>query len=469
MGATPLIAATGAEVVAWHRGEPIDAERFLAHAHELATALPDGRHLLNLCADRYRFAVTLCAAMLSGRICLLPPNHTPDLLRRLAGMYRDTGVVSDTDGLETTLPVLSFPPAPSPGTRSRTRGEVPVIDDRQVVAHVFTSGSTGLPTAHRKTWGSLVRNVRAEARRLGVRPGATLVGTVPPQHMYGFESTVLLALQNRIAFHGGSPFFPADIVAALAATPGDRVLVTTPYHLRMLLAEPLQLPPVAMVVSATAPLAPALAREAELRFGAPLVEIYGCTEAGQLATRRPTQGDTWATFDGVRVSRRESPVPGATGWYAEGGHIETPTRLSDVLELHGPERFRLLGRDADMVNVAGKRASIAHLNHLLCAIPGVIDGAFFNPDGGAREVQRLTAFVVTESLTPRAILAGLRRATDAVFLPRPLHLVDRLPRAATGKLPQAALEELARRCAEQPERRGRRARATGAADGGATR
>jgi acyl-coenzyme A synthetase/AMP-(fatty) acid ligase len=319
------------------------------------------------------------------------------------------------------------------------------------VAHVFTSGSTGLPTAHCKTFGSLVRNVRSEAQRLGLEPGSdtTLVGTVPAQHMYGFESTVLLALHNRIAFHGGSPFFPADIVAALAATPGKRVLVTTPYHLRMLLAEARELPAVAMVVSATAPLAVELAREAEARFGAPLLEIYGCTEAGQLATRRPVQGDTWETFSGVRVSRRESPVPGEAGWYAEGGHIEAPTRLSDVLELHGPERFRLVGRDADMVNVAGKRASIAHLNHLLCAIPGVIDGAFFNPDSGARDVQRLTAFVVTETLTPQAVLAELRRRTDAVFLPRPLYRVDRLPRAATGKLPQAALAELARQCAAQ--------------------
>ena len=99
-----------------------------------------------------------------------------------------------------------------------------------------------------------------------------------------------------------------------------------------------------------------------------------------------------------------------------------------------------------MVNVAGKRTSLAHLNHLLCAIPGVIDGAFFNPDEGTREVSRLTAFVVTRTLTPETILAQLRRKTDAVFLPRPLHLVEKLPRADTGKLPQAALAELARQC-----------------------
>ncbi len=98
-----------------------------------------------------------------------------------------------------------------------------------------------------------------------------------------------------------------------------------------------------------------------------------------------------------------------------------------------------------MINVAGKRTSLAYLNHLLCAIPGVIDGAFFNPDDGTREVSRLVAFVVSDSLTPADVLAQLRRKTDAVFLPRPLHLVERLPRAPTGKLPQAALADLARR------------------------
>ena len=37
----------------------------------------------------------------------------------------------------------------------------------------------------------------------------------------------------------------------------------------------------------------------------------------------------------------------------------------------------------------------------------------------------------------------LRRRIDAVFLPRPLLLVAALPRTATGKLPQAALQAFA--------------------------
>ena len=445
---TPVIAAGApGEIVAWQDGHGVTASRFLAEVRHVADGLPQGRHVLNLCTDRYRFAVAFCAAVLTGKISLLPPNHSPGLIERLHELYDDVYVISDNDDVQTALRLSPYP-RPPPVQDSGTAGEMPLIDDRQVVAHVFTSGSTGLPTAHRKRWALLVYNVRSEALRLGITPGSatTLVGTVPAQHMYGFESTVMMAMQNRIAFHGGSPFYPADIVAALEGIPGDRILVTTPFHLRMLLAEALPLPRVKLILSATAPLSDALAREAEARFEAPLLEIYGCTEAGQLATRRPVEGETWQTFRSVTITRQEHPDEDEPGWYAQGGHVETPTRLSDVLALQSPERFRLLGRDADMVNVAGKRASLAHLNHLLCAIPGVIDGAFFNPDESTREVSRLTAFVVTRTLAPKAILAHLRRKTDAVFLPRPLHVVDSLPRAPTGKLPLAALAALARQC-----------------------
>jgi acyl-coenzyme A synthetase/AMP-(fatty) acid ligase len=57
---------------------------------------------------------------------------------------------------------------------------------------------------------------------------------------------------------------------------------------------------------------------------------------------------------------------------------------------------------------------------------------------------RLTAFVVAPGLDRTAVLAALRERIDPVFLPRPLHLVDALPRNATGKLPRESLVALAR-------------------------
>lgn len=460
----PLIAATSAAtVVAWRAQGPVVAATMLADIEALAPRLPEHGPMLNLCGDRYHFAVAFCAAALRGHTSLLPPNQTATMLAPLCEQWPTLYALVDGEaGAPAGLDSVAYDTrgaCPRVGTAFR----VPEVPADQLAALVFTSGSTGRPTPHPKHWASLITNVRAEARRLGLDEGrpATLVGTVPSQHMYGFESTVLLALHNGIALHAGKPFFAADIVATLAGIDGDRVLVTTPFHLRNLLESGVEVPPLRLVLSATAPLDPALAREAESRLKAPLLEIYGCTEAGQLATRRTTADPTWQTFDGVRVD------PGDDGWYASGGHIAEPTRLADRLELDGPDRFRLLGRDNDLVNVAGKRTSIGHLNHLIQSIPGVRDGAFLDPDGddpgppgaGAGRVgdgsapgpgpRRLLAFFVSDTLDARAVLARLRAMTDPAFLPRPLYRVDSLPRADTGKLPRQALLALADRCRQR--------------------
>jgi acyl-coenzyme A synthetase/AMP-(fatty) acid ligase len=216
--------------------------------------------------------------------------------------------------------------------------------------------------------------------------------------------------------------------------------VTTPVHLRVLLAETELLPPADLLLCATAPLSRQLATAAEARFAAPLYEIYGCTEAGQIASRRTVETDEWRALRGLGLRTDDK------GTWVSGGHVEQEVLLGDVIELRGRERFLLHGRTADLVNIAGKRASLAHLNYHLNSIEGVRDGAFAMPEeeksGG---VPRLMAFVVAPGVERAAILDALRRRIDPAFLPRPLCFVDALPRNATGKLPRQALGELARK------------------------
>ncbi len=317
---------------------------------------------------------------------------------------------------------------------------MPAIADTQLAACVFTSGSTGTPVPHRKSWGRLAACVREEARRLGFAAGGpcALLATVPPQHMYGFESSVLLPLVSGAALCAERPFYPADIAAALAAVPRPRVLISTPIHLRALVESGVALPAVDLMVSATAPLAQALAADVERRFATVLLEIYGSTETGQIALRRPTQTAEWRLWSGVALAVRDGES------WAEGGHIEQPTLLGDVLELTGADRFLLHGRVADLVNIAGKRSSLAYLNHQLNAIDGVLDGAFFHVDASRDAgVARLGACVVAPGLDAARVVEKLRQRIDPVFLPRPLLLVARLPRNSTGKLPQEALRSLA--------------------------
>lgn len=435
MGDFPLIRnyAAGA-AFAYREGRPVRVEEFLGEVEQLARALPDREYVVNLCADRYRFTVGLSAAILRRQVSLFPPNSTPDLLERVRLGYPGAYCLRDGSGEPSKLETFAYP---SLG-RSVAAGAVPRIPAAQTAAVLFTSGSTGEPLPHAKSWGSLVRSGSAEVERLGLAAhrNMALLGTVPQQHMYGLESTVLAVMQGGLAMHAGRPFFPADICAELEALPRPRGLVTTPVHLRVLLAEASALPPLDFLLCATAPLSPQLAAEAEARFSAPLFEIYGCTEAGQVASRRPTRSQEWTLFPGLSLYAGES------GTRVSGGHVETEVLLGDVIELRDQGRFLLHGRTADLVNIAGKRTSLTHLNFHLNSIAGVKDGAFVMPEEEDGTVVRLMAFVVAPGVSSDALMSALRQRIDAAFLPRPLCFVNSLPRNETGKLPRVALDRL---------------------------
>lgn len=443
MAAIPLIQHNDSgSVFAYSGGHAVTVAQFLGQVVHLAQSLPDRHYMLNLCADRYRFAVGFAAALLRDQVSLLPPNYAPSFVEHLGQRYPGMYCLADGAAEFKGVEVVPYPLMPEQGMVVTAS---PLIPAEQRAALVFTSGSTGEPVAHPKSWGSLCKGAAAEAAALGIaeNSGMAVLGTVPAQHMYGLESCMLLALQNGLALVAERPFYPADICAQLAALPRPRCLITTPVHLRTLLAEVADVPPVDFVLCATALLAPQLAAEAEARFGAPLYEIYGCTEAGQAASRRTTQGAAWHLLNGVELEQDEQ------GSRVHGGHVEIEAPLSDVIERNADGTFILHGRAADMVNIAGKRTSLASLNHHLNAIPGVKDGVFFMPDDSNGETKRPLAFVVAPGLRSENILGALRNSVDAVFLPRPLYFIDALPRNTTGKITRQALVQLMERCAKK--------------------
>ncbi|WP_426396885.1 AMP-binding protein [Ralstonia sp. R-29] len=451
MSTYPLVSHPSLDhTLAWRDGAPVPVRAFLGDVMALAARLPAGGNVFNACTDRYRFAVGLCAALIAGKVSLLPPMQTPQMVHQLAAFAPDVFCLYDAPACPVDLPSFRYPD-PMPAATAPTH--VPQINAEQVMAVLFTSGSTGTPVPHRKTWGALVQCMRAAVAQLGLNDGRsfTLVGTVPAQHMYGFEVTVLIALQGGLAFSHRQPFYPADICEALAEVPQPRVLVTSPVHLRALLASGPTLPNAALVLSATAPLSAALAQEAETRLSAPLIEIYGSTETGQVATRRTAQDTAWHLYPALRMETRTSTTEddGPTVWVS-GGHVDTPVPMGDAIELLDDTHFLLHGRKADLINIAGKRSSLAYLNHQLNAIPGVVDGVFFMPDDapatphahGGAAVTRLVALVVAPNLRHADVLRALHDRVDAAFLPRPLLMVDALPRNSTGKLPRDVLTTL---------------------------
>lgn len=433
----PLLVGAPSRAVAWRDGRAVAASTFLAHVRQVAALLPEADSAVNLCEDRYAFLVAFAALVSRGQINLLPPSRATHAVDEVMANHPGSYAIGE----------LALDPAPAGYLRMPALddtlpayGEVPSVPTDAVVAIGYTSGSTGKPKPNVKTWGSFVASNAGNASMLGDSIGRAfdVVATVPPQHMYGMEMSVLMPLLSEVSVHSGRPFFPADVAAALASMPEPRVLVTTPVHLRALVESGVTLPSLAAFVSATAPMPVELARAAEERFGAPLHEVFGSTETCVFASRRTATDDDWSLYPGVTLH------PQPDGTLVDAPQLAEPIALADIVSLHDEgRRFQLRGRNTDLLEIAGKRASLGDLNRRLLAIDGVRDGVLFQlDDADASGVRRIAGLVVAPGMNEQAVLAALRHAMDPVFLPRPLRVVEALPRNETGKLPRGLLLEM---------------------------
>lgn len=434
----PVAAGDGARTLAFDASGRVSLATFLGHVRGVAALLPAQGAAINLCEDRYRFLVAFCAVAVRGQVTLLPPSRTRAAIDDVRAGHPDSYCIGDGDPCGCDLPPVALLPhyVRLPDALPMRDGAVPCVDADAIALIGYTSGSTGRPAPSAKTWRSLATsNAQNMAALAHLGGGACdVVATVPPQHMYGMELSVLLPLLGGAAVHAARPFFPGDVARALADAAMPPLLVTTPVHLRALLASEVALPPLAGIVTATAPLPQSLAADAEARLGCEVRELFGSTETCVIASRRTARDTEWEAYDGVRL------LPQPDGAQVVAPHLDAPTPLADLVELRGARHFVLRGRQSDMVEVAGKRASLAELTRRLLAVPGVDDAVVVQADDAdAGGVRRVAALAVSSTLDEAAILHALRASVDPVFLPRPLRRVAALPRNATGKLPRDAV------------------------------
>jgi acyl-coenzyme A synthetase/AMP-(fatty) acid ligase len=401
-------------------GAFVSASDLLQSSALLAESLAAADKVVNLCEDRYRFLIAFAAAVLRGRTTLLPSSHAAPVIAETIAAFPGCHVLDDAG-------------VAGRGSASSSRRLDPPPDFIAAIGH--TSGSTGRPASHAKSWSGLcattalnAATIRAAIGGDGRKQQPWIVATVPPQHMYGLETSVLLPLLAGFGIHGGRPLLPADIAAALEDVPAPRILVSTPIHLRSIVDSGASFPDIAVVVSATAPLHRELAQRVESFLGAVLMEMFGSTETCVIATRRTAREAGWRAYPGISLE----PVAGGT--IVRAPWLAREQLLQDVIEVRADQSFSIVGRHGDLVEVAGKRASLSDLTRRLMSLPGVQDAIVFQPPGESGAVRRCAALVVAPGHSARELLQSFRPEVDAAFLPRPLVVVPELPRNQMGKL-----------------------------------
>ena len=364
-----------------HGDSSISRAELLCQAKTLSENLPDKQFAINLCRNRYHFMVAFLAVIQRGQINLLPPNRSPRMTGNLLTRYRHSYCLVDNpdDGQGETF-LITAQDLHCHDARFRT------AESNKTIAISFTSGSTGEPKAIAKTWREFQQSAQLALQALNLdKRRLTIVSTVPPQHMYGLETSLFWPLFSTLCIDSSQPFYPEDIRRTLQSRTQPCLLVSTPTHLRACCDNPERWSNTALLLSSTAPMSLDLAKRVESLFQAPLREIFGSTETLSFASRRLLEDKNWQPYAGIQVQSTGNKS------IVKGGHLRDTVALDDQLEVDSRGMFSIQGRNADIIKIAGKRNSLAALNRIINAIDGVEEGVFLPVPG-----ERLAALVVSE-------------------------------------------------------------------------
>jgi len=417
----------------------ITGKQFLLHVQTVAKKLPDNAsYAINLCDNRYLFLVSICAVIARRQCNLLPPNKNSTTQKDLNSRYDHCYLLHDEKvDLEPGITQISLAGI---DLLQQGEGDNFEVELDQVALISFTSGSTGSSKANIKTWRTLQQSSAINAKHMLPNNKDIFyhLATVPGQHMWGLETSVIMSLFANVCLVDARPLFPHDILTLLNQIPSPRGLVSTPLHLRALSImanEQSSLPNLANVLTATAPIDQELAKTIEQQFNTTVREVYGCSEVGSMAFRKPANTDVWTQFEGLKFQQTGKKVSVSTNY------LPASVELDDQLEMLKNNQFKLQGRNSDQIKIAGKRGSLYEVNKVLSTFEGLIDGIVIFPEQD-RPVPRLVALVVLKRSVEKADLQQhFRKHLDAAFVPRPILLVDELPRQENGKLNKAALTD----------------------------
>ena len=390
-------------------------------------------------------AAALLASLAGGPPLLLPFSFSTGALAQL---HQATGFSTAISGAAREYPasvrvIRPQPPEEMEAEMMRIPGGADA-SPRAELLKIFTGGTTGAPQFWSKTAENLFSEGFFLAQHFKVGNKDCILATVPPYHIYGLLFSVILPLVSSATVVAASPSFPGEIMEATEEHEVT-ILVSVPAHYRVLRDKKLSEEDTLRLAFSSAGM---LDADDNLAFGrangAGVVEVYGSTETGGIATRNRSRGEelftpfptiSWKIVEDRLAVRSpyvspDLPVDG-DGYFLAG----------DRVEAHG-RQFALLGRADSVTKVGGKRVDLEEIAQLIKANEGVTDCVVLAlPETGGRE-HLIGALIQGEDADLEAIQRKLAEALEPYALPRRLKKVGQLPMTQNGKYDLPAIAQL---------------------------
>ena len=347
-------------------------------------------------------------------------------------------------------------------------------DGGDVAVLSFTAGTAGAPRAAMLTHANLLANLDQLRRHPGPRvgPDDVVLGVLPLFHVFGLNVVLGAALVEGAAVllaDGAGPDLLPRIVEARVS-----VLVGSPALYAALLASPPARDEasgaVRLAVSGAAPCPPELGAAFRARFGVPLRQGYGLTEASPVVTAAVDDDHPRASSVGIPVPGVELRLVDAEGadaldgdpgevWVRGanvfGGYWRDPEataavlnedgwlRTGDIGVLGDDGQLSIVDRAKDLIIVSGFNVWPAEVEAVILDLPGVAEAAVVGRDDPIRG-EVVVGYVVLEegvALEAEAIRAHTASRLARYKCPIEVMIVASLPHGLAGKLLRRALRE----------------------------
>ncbi|HEY9288463.1 MAG TPA: acyl--CoA ligase, partial [Candidatus Dormibacteraeota bacterium] len=351
------------------------------------------------------------------------------------------------------------------------RGRVREPDEDAVALVLHTSGTTSrpkrVPLRHRNLVAS-VRNI-VEHYRLG--PEDVSLCVMPLFHVHGLVASALSTLAS-----GGTVAVPRKFTPMMFWPAAREVRPTwfsaspTPHQLILMRSDGNHAPGterLRFVRSCSSALSPELMAKMEERFGVPVLEAYGMTEASHQMASNPLPpgeripgsvgqgtgieiaildeaGNALSTgtpgevairgpnvIDGYENNPEANRASFTNGWF----------RTGDQGTLDSDGYLRLLGRIKELINRGGEKIAPREIDEVLESHPSVKEAVCFGVPHATWGEEVAAAVVVNEPITEKELQAYCRTRLAEFKVPNHIHIVDSIPRTPTGKVQRRFVAE----------------------------
>lgn len=387
--------------------------------------------------DKAIMAAALLASLAGGPTLLLPYAFSANALAQLQQTTGFTAVIADTSR---DFPKDTRVIQPQPTGIAAISRYLPPCPHGELL-RIFTGGSTGTPQVWSKTADNLFGEGFFQAKQHTVTEHDCILATVPPNHIYGLLFSVILPLVSSATVIGEAPSFPNEIVA-VAEEQKATILASVPAHYRALRDKKMLL----RLAFSSAGMLDTEDNRMFCKHNSPgIVEVYGSTETGGIATRNRSLGEEFFTpFSLISWKITDSRLAVHSPFISpdlpvdEAGFFTT----NDRVIAQGGDQFSLQGRADSVTKVGGKRVDLEEISALIKKEPGVTDCVVMAlPETGGRE-HRIGALIEGDAANTDMIKKNLAAILEPYALPRRIKKAERIPVTKNGKLDWTAIVQL---------------------------